>query len=708
MRNLNSDRHWLILGVCAVLAIMVWGVFGQTGEFDFVNIDDNQYIFKNAAVMRGLTPESMAQAFSLQGTDNWVPLTTLTHEMDCQFYGLKAGGHHQTNVVLHAATAILLFLVLLRLTGALWRCAFVAAVFAVHPLRAESVAWVSERKDVLCGVFFMLTLWADANYARGKRPWSWYATTLLFAVLAMMSSPVAVTLPLVLLLLDYWPLQRFNVGSRNSIASASQPSDSIFHLLSEKIPFCVMSAVVCMLTVLTQKQSLLPLKTLPPGLRMENALVSCAVYIGQTIFPTGLAAFYPLPADGIPVWEIATTAAVFAGVTAAVFYWGRERRYLMVGWLWYLIVLLPRIGVVQVGLQARADRHTYFAQIGLLILATWLVADFAAGRRYTPVLATVAVIILGALMWSAFVQTAYWQDSETLWTRALACTQNNLIAHRGLGDALLDQGRLDEAISQYQEALKIGPDDSDALNNLGNALFTERRLDEALAQYYKAIKAHPEDAVARINLANALMNKGRTGEAMLQYRASIKDNPNNALAHNRLGSILYGQGHADQAIGEFQAAIKIDPHDVMTRLSLGAALVDRGQLDQAISQCQEALKLQPQNPLVQHNFARTLWMLVTSTNSSTQTGVRTVNLARQADQLAGGNNPLILRVLAAGYAVSGQWPDAIETGQRALALATDQQNEPLITALQQEIALYQAHSPVRAASPTAKAGWRQL
>ena len=366
---------YTVAAVCGFLLLAVALVFGQTVRHDFVNYDDNAYVYENPQVAGGLTAHGIAWAFTSFHVSNWHPLTWLSHMLDCQFYGLHAGGHHLTNVLLHAATAILLFLVLRRMTGDLWPSAFVAAVFAIHPLRAESVAWVAERKDVLSGLFFMLTLGAYAGYAR--RPFSLgrYLTVVLLFALGLMAKPMLVTLPFVLLLLDYWPLGRIGPHRRTGISSFRR-------VVVEKIPLLALTAASCVATVIAQGTAVIAIDVIPLPSRIANALVSYVAYMGQLFYPAGLAVLYPHPEGGLPIWKVAASSLVLAGISAAALVWRRRFPYLFVGWFWYVGMLVPVIGLVQVGLHAMADRYTYLPQIGLCIAVTWGVAQLAASRRY--------------------------------------------------------------------------------------------------------------------------------------------------------------------------------------------------------------------------------------------------------------------------------------------------------------------------------------
>jgi len=723
------SNRWMVPGICIFLAAIVWAVFGRTLGYEFVNYDDNLYVYENPAVQEGLTLKSIASAFSYVHTDNWVPLTTISHILDCQFYGLNAGGHHLTNILLQTATAILLFLVLRQMTGALWRSAFVAAVFAIHPLRVESVAWVTERKDVLSGVFFMLTISAYVRYAR--HPWSSarYGLVLLLFALGLMSKPTVVTIPFVLLLLDYWPLKRFTSSAAaiagTGIVCRLENCSVPLRLIVEKIPMLMLSIASCIPTVLAERIGILSVEKVPLGLRIENALVSYAVQMGRMLYPAKLALLYPYPANGLPLWKIIPACLLLAAISLGVLFWRRKHAYLLVGWLWYLGMLVPMIGLVQVGSQAQADRHTYLPQIGLYLLLTWAAADLCAGRRYGRwILGGLSTFILAALIYCAWVQTAYWRNSESLWTHTLACTSDNVGAHYNLGDALLKKGNADEAIVHYQQALQINPDDEEVRYNLGTVLFQKGRMDEAIVQYQKALQIKPDFTKARLNLGNTLLQKGKLDEAITHfqkvleikpdyaeaqnslgyalflkgqvdeaishYQKALQINPDYAEAHYNLGYALLQKGRVDEAIAHYQQALEIKPDYAEAHLNLGDALLQNGSVDKAIIHFQKALQIKPDDLEVQNNLA---WVLATAQQASLRNGPRAVELAQRANQLAGGENLIILHTLAAAYAEAGRFDDARQSIGKALELARAEGRQDMVKQLNVELNLYEAGLP---------------
>ena len=605
----GNDR-WRVPAVCLFLAAITFVVFGQTRHFEFLNFDDNVYVYENPAVMHGLSLKGVGWAFTHIVESNWHPLTMLSHMLDCQWHGLKAGEHHLTNVLLHTASVILLFLVLRRMTGFLWRSAFVAAVFAIHPLRVESVAWVAERKDVLSGLFFMLTLWAYACYAQGVtgvagRRSLFYGLVLLFLALGLMSKPTVVTLPFVLLLLDYWPLNRFAVpapavaGKGDSLKNHFLPR----RLILEKIPLLALTGAACVATMLAQKEAIV---SAPLALRAGNAVMSYVVYLRQMFCPTGLAVLYPYPQSSPPGWEITAAVVLLAAVSAGAFFRRQRQPYLIIGWLWYLGMLVPAIGLVQSGLRAHADRYTYLPQIGLYVLLTWAAADLCIRWRHRWImLGAGATVILAALIVCARTQTAYWRNSELLWTHTLACTTGNYIAHDELGNALL-QKEPDKAIAQYQQALQIKPDYAWADNNLGSALLQKGKLDEAIIYFQKTLTITPDSAEAHINLGNALLQKGNADEAITQFQKVLQLKPGFAEAHISLGMALFQKGQVDEAITQYRQALQIKPDYAGASYNLGNALLQKGEADEAMACFQKALQITPDNVNAHIGFGNAL------------------------------------------------------------------------------------------------------
>jgi tetratricopeptide (TPR) repeat protein len=752
----DSNQRRLVPWVCLLLVTLVFAVFGQDVRHEFVNFDDEDYFSSNPHILAGLTGNSITWAFQIGYAANWHPLTWLSLMLDAQLFGSGPSGPHLTNVVLHAANVVLLFLLLRRLTGTLWPGAFVAAIFAIHPLHVESVAWVSERKDVLSGLFFLLTLlmyarYSDLSRVPQRKPKIFYALTLLFFAFGLMSKPMLVTLPFVLLLLDYWPLARFK-------------NQSWMRLLLEKTPFFLFSAASCVITVLAQKDAITPTLALPLSVRIANCLSSYLIYLAQMFYPAGLAAFYPFPENGPPWWELVLASFLLAGVTIGTFAFRRSRPYLLVGWLWYLGMLIPVIGLLQVGGQAQADRYTYLPIIGVLIMLTWTAKDlFPTSRHRNQILGFGAIVVVAALMASASKQASYWRNSESLWNHTLACTSRNYVAHNDLGGALFKQGRVAEAIVQYQSALEINPRYVEAHNDLGVVLARQGQTTEAIGHYRTALEINPDYVEAHINLANSLAAAGQVNEAISHFQRALQLDPDNGEPHNDWGALLLRQGQNIEAMEHLQKAVEREPDNAEVQVNLGTALVTEGRTAEAIRCYQKALDLRPDYAKAHYNLANLFaaqgkpdeainhyqkavalmpdliparyrlglalqsigkfaaatvqfqkvlalnsrdiaalndlaWLLATCPEDPVRDGSRSVALAMKAEQLSGGKSPEILDTLAAAYAETGQFPTAVQTAENALSLAIAQNKKLLVTALQNRLLVYQSNRPFRDAN----------
>ena len=606
---------WLTIVICLFLAALTWLVFGQTLRHDFINYDDPRYVYENTKITSGVSLSGIAWAFTHIHSMNWHPLTTISHMLDCQVYGLKPGGHHFTNVLLHIVAAILLFLALQEMTGTFWNSAFVAAVFAIHPLRVESVAWIAERKDVLSGVFFMLTLLAYVHYVRlpsiGR-----YLVVVFALACGLMSKPMLVTLPFVLLLLDHWPLDRIR--------------GRFWKRVAEKIPLLALSAVSSIGTLVAQKGAVGWTEELPILERINNAIISYVLYIWQMVWPANLAVFYPHPENRLLPWEIISSLLLLVCGTAIPIALRKQRPYLITGWLWYLGMLVPVIGLVQVGWQGRADRYTYLPQIGLYIAITWTVADLTAlWRRQRTILSTAAILTIGVLTWRAWAQTWYWRDSEILFKHALAVTTNNDVAENNLGIVYLRQGNVDEAISLLQAAVDLRPDNSPAHENL----------------------------------AKALLQKGKVADALIHYQKLLELQPDNIEVHNIVGT----------------------------------ALIQQRRIREGVEEWEKVLAIQPDNGNAMSYLA---WVFATSPDDSLRDGTKAIQLASEALRISGNRIPILFRTLAAAYAESGRFSEAIQTAQQGIKLANSQGNSELAAELNGNIALYQEQRPLRDVSLT--------
>ncbi|MEP6602684.1 MAG: tetratricopeptide repeat protein [Spartobacteria bacterium] len=636
---------------------LTWLVFAETSHHDFVNYDDGVYVTQNAQVRGGLTFPGLAWAFTQPHARNWHPLTTVSHMLDCQFFGLAPGGHHFVNVLLHAIAVVLLFLFLNRVAGVIWSSAFIAALFAIHPLRVESVAWIAERKDVLGGVFFMLTLSAYARYARQPSVARYITMSILFAC-GLMSKAMLVTVPVILLLLDYWPLNRMV-----DLASFRR-------MLWEKLPLFTMSILAGVVTFLIQQHSFGAIASLPLRWRIDNAIVSCVTYLWQTIWPTNLAVFYPHPENHLSLWQVALAALFLIFITALVIAYRKRRPYLIVGWLLYLSMLAPVIGIVQVGLQGHADRYTYLPQIGLFIAITLLIVDLAGALRYRrQIFAATAAFVLIALSACARKQSSFWRNTETLWSRALAVTQDNDVAHTNLGMFLMERGQLDDAISHFETALQIRSGDAHAHYDLSRAIIHS-------------------------DLGDASVRKGSPSDAIAHYRTAIEFEPAYADAHYNLGTVLSQCGDLTGAIAEWETTLSIQPEDVEAHTSIANALLRKNDLREALAQYERAVAAPVPSMFALNNLA---WILSTCPNSSVRNGARAVDLAQRAVRLSQENVPTFIRTLAAAQAENGRFDEAIASAHRAATLAGNEDVD-LVRQIEKDVDLYRSRVPFRDSS----------
>jgi Flp pilus assembly protein TadD len=599
---------WLMAAMLVLVTIVL---YWPAMRYGFINFDDPDNITANPHVQGGLNWEGVKWAFrNTEQHAYWAPLMWLSHQLAWQLFGSNAWGHHLINVLLHAINTALVFLVFRRMTRATGRSLVLAALFGLHPLRVESVAWVTERKDVLSTLFWMLTLWTYAKYVeaaqvRNSKSNHWYGAALAMFVLGLMSKPMLVTVPCVLLLLDYWPLGRFEPSTLNSDQSrASSQLSTIGKLVTEKIPFFALAAAASVVTFVVQKQggAVIAIQNLPLGARVGNALISYCRYLGKLFWLTDLAVFYPHPGYW-PMAQVFLAGGLIVGTSLLLFVKRRRYPFLLMGWLWFCGTLVPVIGLAQSGEQAMADRFTYVPSLGVLILAIWGAYELTRRWRYQEIALSVAgsaaIVLCLALTRQ---QLGYWKDSETLFQHALEVTKNNYFAHKALGDALLKKDQIDEAIRQFQEAIRLKPDDADVHYNLGNALLKKDQTDEAIRQFQEVIRLKPDDTEAHNNLGNALLKKGQTDEAIRQFQEVIRLKPDDAEVHNNLGIALRKKGQTDEAIRQYQEAIRLKPDYADAHFNLGNALLKKDQTDEAIRQYQEAIRLKPDDAEAHNNL----------------------------------------------------------------------------------------------------------
>lgn len=688
--------------VLTFLAVAVIAVYAPVAHYDFIALDDAQYVRDNGNINGGFTGAGIKWVFENVVAGNWHPVTMLTHMADCQVYGLNAGGHHFTNVLLHLANTLLLFQVLLALTGGrkpatpqriqkssappavsnLWPCAFTAALFGLHPLHVESVAWIAERKDLLSAFFGLLTLWCYSQFAEnsgrpGPKSGIYYALALFMFSLGLMSKPMLVTLPFVLLLLDYWPLQR--IIRREPPAGRSQAPPALrFHwpVVAEKIPFLLLAGLFSVIAFMVQKQAgaVVSLQYFPLSARLANAMMAYAHYLEKAFWPGSLAMLYPY--HPWTTQQIEGATALFAVISLVAIASVRRRPYLFVGWFWFAGMLVPVIGLVQVGLQAMADRYTYLPLIGIFISLAWGLAELAAGsprpvssrspvarqnngepRRRALVVSGAALGLLGVTVASA-IQVRYWKNSETLFGHAVRVTDDNTVAHYILGALYDSQGKSEAALAQFFQAIHDDPGNVKARCGAGYILCAEGRWDEAVAQYQAALRLAPDLPKAHFGLAEVLMKERRFDEARNEYQQALQADPGIAEAHYQLAAIDDAQGNAASAIAELK----------------------------------ETVKLAPDWAMALNNLA---WMLATQPEPALRDGPEATRLALRAVILTGKSNPGMLDTLAAAYAESGRFNEAVTTAESAIQYASAAGQTNLVQEIETRLKSYQAQHPCR-------------
>ena len=681
--------------ICLVLSTLVLATYAPSLRNGFVAYDDPTYITENHHIQEGFTWAGVAWAFGNlreKGIFYWHPLSWLSHMLDCQIFGLKPWGHHLTSVLLHAANTLLVFLVFKRMTGVVWRCAVLAALFGLHPLQVDSVAWVAERKSVLSTFFWLLTLWAYIRYteefkfpnptskasvgpkggecngvemerAAGNFPQTdaqpslatwWYILAVVLFALGLMCKPVLVTLPFVLLLLDFWPLHRFQLGTAKVSAA------TLARLVLEKAAFFILAAASSFIT-LTARDALGNLDAASPltlDLRLENALLSYCRYLGKVCFPSNLSVFYPHQ-GAWPMEYVIGAGLVLLCISVLTVILRKQRPCLLMGWLWFLGTVVPMIGLIQVGQQAIADRFMYVPIIGLFLALVWLAADLTSqwrSRTVTLSVASAGAVLVGIAL--TCKQTGYWRDSESLFRHALASTENNDFAHANLGETLLSQGRLDEALGHFREAVRLRPDFIGAHINLGATLQRKGLLDQAAVEYQEALRLKPDWPEAYCNLGLIALQKGRPDEALAQFRKAVEVQPDYADGHYNLGRFLLTRGQTEEAISHLHTAMQLEPNDVDVINALA-------------------------------------WIRAANPDARFRDGPEALRLAGQACQATGYREPIVLVTLGAAYAENERFEEAAATAEQARLLALANGQKDLALKSEEMIRLYKARQPYR-------------
>lgn len=686
--------------VCLIIVITSLVVYWQVRNHDFINLDDGSYILNNPHVREGLTLEGFTWAFSFPGFDYWHPLTWVSHMLDCHLYGLKPGMHHQISMILHIVNSMLLFLAFKRMTGSVWRSAFVSLLFALHPLNVESVVWLAERKNVLSSFFWLLTMLIYIYYT--KRP-NFYKYLLIFFVfgLGLMSKPMLVTLPFVLLLLDYWPLCRFKLPPldsgqeiRTTIKSGFQYL-LILRLVLEKIPLLALSVIGIFLSSLSLQRLgiLISTTTVPMKLRISNAVVSYVSYVSKAIWPHNMAVFYPYP-QTLPLWQVAGSGLLLGFISILVIRAVRSKPYLTVGWLWYIGTLVPAIGLVQAGLwPAVADRFAYIPFIGLFILIAWGVPDLVSRCSFKEIkLTTAAAALLAILMATSFLQVRYWRNSIVLFEHALEVTDSNHVAHHKLGEAFEAQDRADEAVRHYSEALNLKPDFLATHLNLGIILRKEGKLNGAEKHLSKVLSFKPDFAEAHNELGITLKEQSRFDAAVRHYLEALRIRPNYSHAHNNLGIALALQGDDKEAIYHFNEALRIDSSYSDAYFNLGKIFSHQGKVQEAIHYYRKALYYNPNMTPALYSLS---WISATHGERKFRNGQEAVKLAERLCKITHYSDPSALDTLAAAYAETGRFDDAVLTAKKALELILQHGPKDLALGLKKRLKVYQAGLPYR-------------
>jgi protein O-mannosyl-transferase len=719
-RPVNVAQKVLVL---CLLILGTLGVYWPLLHSGFINIDDHQYVSDNPHVLTGLTWQNVRWAFGNSHASNWHPLTWVSHQLDVQLFGMAPGWHHLTNILFHVANACLLFQWLSLSTGAFWRSAFVAALFALHPLHVESVAWISERKDVLSTFFFLLTLLAYTRYVQNKkgalgtepsahrRRLLFYLLALVLFALGLMSKPMLVTLPFVLLLLDYWPFQRWqhllqHEGPDSAVQehekqAPEKVSRRIGSLLVEKIPFFLLSIVSCAVTFKVQSGGYAVRSGVPLDWRVANSITSYAKYLVKTVWPTKLAIFYPYEFFANPwTWVCFLCAGLMVAITAMALVRAKHEPWFAVGWFWFVGTLVPVIGLVQVGSQAMADRYTYIPLIGIFVIFAWFGSKLiqehlrgssrASARRAGLALAAIASVAACLVLTNA--QVSHWKSNVTLFEHALQVTKRNAVAHFNLGADHALRREFQQAVPHLRAALEADPFHSDSHAALGAILTQQGDIEDALQHYRHAIRTRPWNAVAHNALGTLLLYQGKKPEAIEAYTEAVRLAPDFPNARNNLGSALAAEGKLEDAVAEFKAAIRCDPSSDLAHFGLASVLNQQNKWEPAIQHYYAALQLNPTNISALNNLA---WLRATVPESKYRNGPEAVKHAEQACILSNFREPQLIGTLAAAYAEAGRFDDAVESAKKAANLAASLGRDAIATRNKELLELYLSGKPYR-------------
>ena len=671
----NSRPFWIYL----ILALTTLAVYWQVYNFEFTNYDDDEYVSKNKHIITGLTGENIIWVLTSQHVGNWHPLTGVSHILDSQLFDSNAGRHHLTSLLFHIVNTLLLFTVLKQMTVSTWKSAFVAALFALHPLHVESVAWVSERKDVLSTFFWILAIAAYFRYVKSPSL-SRYLLTLFLFILGLMSKPMIVTLPFVFLLLDYWPLERLE-------------RKNLYRLILEKIPFFALAAISSIVTFFVQRSAgaVRKIETIPLASRIENALLSYIAYIWKMIWPSHLAVFYPHPENKPQLVPAIIAAMVLVTLTVLIIALASRYKYLPVGWFWYLGTLVPVIGLVQVGDQAMADRYTYIPLTGLFIIIAWGADDLLRECGYKKVILQISpLVVFVCLAICTWFQISYWRNSITLLEHALDVTKDNYVAHYYLTNPLAEQGKLDQAIEHFEETLRIKPNEPIVHKNMAMALASTGNLTEAITHLNEAIRLDPNLAEAYSGLGYMLNRQGKFRDANDCFTQAFRLKINSAGAHSNFAYTLFNLGRYDESVSHLKTVVQLKPDSATDYYNLASTLVSAGKIDEAVTNFQKTLSLDP-NQLESMN--KLAWLLATHKESKFYNPQEALRLAEKACKLVKSPDTALLDTFAAAYAATGKFQQALLIAEEALRLAESSQQKNKADEIQNRIRLYKLYQP---------------
>jgi len=683
------------------LILLTVAVFWRVGQHEFILYDDPDYVTGNVHVQRGLTADGLAWAFGHVRGDftYWHPLTWVSHMIDCQLFGLRPGPHHLVSLFLHAANVVLLFSIFRRMTGSLWPSAVLAALWALHPLQVETVAWVTERKNLLSAMFWLLTMGAYLRYVE-KPSVGRYACVFLGMGLGLMTKPVLVTLPCTLLLLDFWPLGRWRQFGRTSAPSWDEqkttafPQYSWLWLVAEKVPLLLLSAASAILTLVAHKQLGLIISgaQLPLGARIAGAAVGYGAYVIKTLVPAGLAVFYPHPGNW-PAWQVVAGGVLVFGILGVALHQARRAPWLLVGWCWMLGVLVPTIGIVQAGDQSAADRFMYLPLVGFLLVLVWggraLLVWIGAGPRTIMAVAAGLVFVYAV---ASSVQLRHWRNTRSLFEHALRVTSNNHLAHAVLGSLDGQDGRFSAAALHFSQALAIKPKYFEGHSAFADMLRAQQKLDEAITHYNEALKWSPAWVDALSGLGATLVLQGKPQEGLAKIERALQLNPQLLSARFHRALALQALGRTGVATEQFNQVFRSNPEAIHALFGFGNSFLAQRRFSEAVQCYRQFIALQPDSVPALNRLA---WLLATHSDDSVRHGADALRFATRACQLTANNDPLSLNALAAAYAETGQFDLAVATAERAFELATAAGQSPLAGILQKLIDLYKAKTPYR-------------